>query len=74
MSSQDVTKELQNLGEKLLVKLQQIPQADTVEIVSFSIILVFIGVVLLMVILGCSFCCCGNNKRNTVKVQPIPEV
>ncbi|XP_075701896.1 small integral membrane protein 5 [Rhinoderma darwinii] len=74
MSSQDVKEELQNLGEKLLVKLKQIPQADTVEIISFTIILVFIGGVLLMAILACSFCCCGNNKRRVRRVQPKPEV
>lgn len=73
MSNQDVKEELQNIGERLLVKLKQIPQADTVEIISFTIILVFIGVVLLMAVLACSFCCCGNNRR-VVRVQPKSNV
>lgn len=73
MSNQDVKEELQNIGERLLVKLKQIPQADTVEIISFTIILVFIGVVLLMAVLACSFCCCGNN-RHVVRVQPKSNV
>ncbi|XP_044155161.1 small integral membrane protein 5 [Bufo gargarizans] len=73
MSTQNVQEELQKIGERLLVKLRQISQADTVEIVSFTIILVFISVVLLMAIIACSFCCCGNKRRIT-KVQPKPEV
>ncbi|KAM3921218.1 small integral membrane protein 5 [Leptodactylus fuscus] len=74
MSNPDIKEEIQKLGDRLLIKLKQIPQGDTVEIISLSIILVFIGVVLLMAILACCFCCCGNNKRRTVRVQPKPEV
>ncbi|KAM5125443.1 small integral membrane protein 5-like [Mantella aurantiaca] len=74
MSSQDIKKELQNMGEKLLVKLKQIPQADPVEIISFTIILVFIVAVLVVTMVACSGCCCDNNKHRAVRVQPKAEV
>ncbi|KAG8565736.1 hypothetical protein GDO81_012959 [Engystomops pustulosus] len=74
MSNQDITQELQRLGDRLLVKLRQIPQADAVEIISFTIILVFIGVVVLMAVLACCFCCCGNNKRRAARVEPKPVI
>ncbi|XP_063816666.1 small integral membrane protein 5 [Pseudophryne corroboree] len=72
MSSQDVKAEIQDMGQKLLMKLQQLPQADTLEIVSFTIVIIFIAVVLLMAILGCSFCCCA--KHRVTRVQPKTEL
>lgn len=62
------------MGEKLLTKLSQIPQADTVEIISFTIIIVFIAAVLVVAIIACSGCCCTNKKRRTTRVQPKAEV
>ncbi|CAI9607821.1 unnamed protein product, partial [Staurois parvus] len=73
MSSKDIKEELENMGQKLLTKLRQIPQADTVEIISFTIILVFIAAVLVIVIVACSGCCCTNKKR-AIRVQPKGEV
>ncbi|KAG9473664.1 small integral membrane protein 5 [Eleutherodactylus coqui] len=75
-SSLNIKEELRNLGERLLEKLRQIPQSDTVEIVSFTIILLFIGMVLILGTLACSFhCCCNKNKsRRVAKVRPKPEV
>ncbi|XP_075033922.1 small integral membrane protein 5 [Mixophyes fleayi] len=69
MSSQDVTAEMQNMGLRLLVRLQRLPQADTLEIISFTIIIVFIATVVLMAILACSCCCCCTKHRS-VRVQP----
>lgn len=43
MSSEGFLKELQTIGEKLLLKLQRLPKADPVEIVSFCVVLLFIG-------------------------------
>ncbi|POI30293.1 hypothetical protein CIB84_005957 [Bambusicola thoracicus] len=43
MSSETFLKEMQTIGEKLLLKLQKLPKADPVEIVSFCVVLLFIG-------------------------------
>uniref|UniRef100_U3JED3 Uncharacterized protein n=1 Tax=Ficedula albicollis TaxID=59894 RepID=U3JED3_FICAL len=43
MSSERFLKEVQAIGEKFLLKLQRLPKADPVEIVSFSVVLLFIG-------------------------------
>uniref|UniRef100_A0A8C9FMS9 Small integral membrane protein 5 n=1 Tax=Pavo cristatus TaxID=9049 RepID=A0A8C9FMS9_PAVCR len=43
MSSGVFLKEMQTIGEKLLLKLQKLPKADPVEIVSFCVVLLFIG-------------------------------
>lgn len=43
MSSEGFLKEVQAIGEKFLLKLQRLPKADPVEIVSFSVVLLFIG-------------------------------
>uniref|UniRef100_A0A8C5R161 Uncharacterized protein n=1 Tax=Leptobrachium leishanense TaxID=445787 RepID=A0A8C5R161_9ANUR len=43
MSGQDAQTEVRRMGERLLQKLKQMPQADTVEIISFTIILIFIS-------------------------------
>ncbi|XP_068118801.1 small integral membrane protein 5 [Hyperolius riggenbachi] len=74
MSYQDFTQEVQNMGEKLVLKLQNLPQADPVEITAFTLILVFIAMVLVMATLACSVCCCSCDKHRTVKVQPKAQV
>lgn len=43
MSSESFLKEVQAIGEKFLLKLQKLPKAEPVEIVSFSVVLLFIG-------------------------------
>jgi len=43
MSSEGFLKEMQTIGEKFLVKLQKLPKAEPVEIVSFCVVLLFIG-------------------------------
>ncbi|KAF2982114.1 hypothetical protein EK904_000286 [Melospiza melodia maxima] len=43
MSSESFLKEVQAIGEKFLLKLQKLPKAEPVEIVSFSVVLLFIA-------------------------------
>lgn len=43
MSSEGFLKEVQAIGEKFLLKLQKLPKAEPVEIVSFCVVLLFIG-------------------------------
>ncbi|NWH90161.1 SMIM5 protein, partial [Aegithalos caudatus] len=59
MSSEGFLKELQDIGEKFLLKLQKLPKAEPVEIVSFAVVLLFIVTVLVLTIIACS-CCCSS--------------
>lgn len=43
MAATDFVGEIRSVGERLLLKLQQLPQADPVELVAFSIIVLFTG-------------------------------
>ncbi|KAM8796923.1 small integral membrane protein 5 [Eudromia elegans] len=78
MSSGGFLKELQVIGEKLLLKLQRLPRADPVEIVSFCVILLFIVTVLVMMVIACSCCCyscCScdgrpDHRRRKMQVRP----
>ncbi|RLV99349.1 hypothetical protein DV515_00009958, partial [Chloebia gouldiae] len=45
MSSEGFLKEVQAIGEKFLLKLQKLPKAEPVEIVSFCVVLLFIELV-----------------------------
>ncbi|NWY69770.1 SMIM5 protein, partial [Erithacus rubecula] len=63
MSSERFLKEVQAIGEKFLLKLQRLPKADPVEIVSFFVVLLFIVTVLVLTIIGCSCCCCSCDGR-----------
>uniref|UniRef100_A0A8C3J117 Small integral membrane protein 5 n=1 Tax=Calidris pygmaea TaxID=425635 RepID=A0A8C3J117_9CHAR len=79
MSSEGFLKEMQTIGEKLLLKLQKLPKADPVEIVSFCVVLLFIATVLLLMIIACSCCCyscCScdghpDHRRRKTQVRPI---
>ncbi|XP_074967601.1 small integral membrane protein 5 [Phalacrocorax aristotelis] len=79
MSSEGFLKEMQTIGEKFLLKLQRLPKADLVEIVSFCVVLLFIVTVLLLMIIACSCCCyscCScdgrpDHRRRKIQVRPI---
>lgn len=75
MAAASFVQEMRSVGERLLVKLQRLPQADTVELLAFSIIVIFIGTVLLLVVLACSYCCvrccCPEQRGRRVQVQPV---
>ncbi|NWX38108.1 SMIM5 protein, partial [Notiomystis cincta] len=67
MSSEDFLKEVQAIGEKFLLKLQNLPKAEPVEIISFSVVLLFIVTVLVLTIIACSCCCyscCGCDGHS----------
>uniref|UniRef100_A0A674JIA4 Small integral membrane protein 5 n=1 Tax=Terrapene triunguis TaxID=2587831 RepID=A0A674JIA4_9SAUR len=77
MSSEGFLKEIQTIGEKFLLKLQKLPQAEPVEIVSFCIILFFIVTVLSLMILACSCCCyrcccqgSPDQRGRKIQIQP----
>lgn len=43
MAAASFVQEMRSMGERLLLKLQRLPQAEPVEIVAFSVILLFTG-------------------------------
>lgn len=43
MAASDFAREMRLVGERLLLKLQRLPQAEPVEIVAFSVIILFTG-------------------------------
>lgn len=43
MSATNFVQEMSLVGDRLLLKLQRLPQAEPVEIVAFSVILLFTG-------------------------------
>lgn len=43
MAANSFIQEMHSVGERLLAKLQRLPEADTVELVAFSIIVIFTG-------------------------------
>nr|XP_033818375.1 small integral membrane protein 5 [Geotrypetes seraphini] len=73
MASQKLSHEVTIIGQKLLNKIQKLPQADHIEIISFAVILLFIFTVLLMAVLACSYCCCDFSKKR-LRVLPEGEV
>ncbi|XP_044309605.1 small integral membrane protein 5 [Varanus komodoensis] len=76
MSYKDFQKELHTIGEKLWLKLQRLPRAEPLEIVSFFVIVLFIVTILSMMIIACSCCCtrcCSGSpkpKGRRIQVQP----
>lgn len=43
MAAPDFVQEMQSVGERLLSKLRGLPQAEPVELVAFSILVLFTG-------------------------------
>lgn len=59
MAAADLVQEMSAVGRRLLLKLQRLPQAEPVEIVAFSVIVLFTAAVLLLLLVACS-CCCAH--------------
>ncbi|XP_048221892.1 small integral membrane protein 5 [Perognathus longimembris pacificus] len=67
--------EMHSVGERLLQKLRELPQAEPVEILAFSIIVLFTATVLLLLLIACSCCCarccCQEPRGRKVQVRPV---
>ncbi|XP_035890031.1 small integral membrane protein 5 [Phyllostomus discolor] len=59
MAAASFVQEVSAVGQRLLRKLQGLPQAEPVEIVAFSVIVLFTVAVLLLLLVACS-CCCAH--------------
>ncbi|XP_054448968.1 small integral membrane protein 5 [Pteronotus mesoamericanus] len=74
MAATDFLQEMSAVGERLLLKLQRLPQAEPVEIVAFSVILLFTATVVLLLLVACSCCCtrCCYPEPRSRKAQVRP--
>ncbi|XP_037013719.1 small integral membrane protein 5 [Artibeus jamaicensis] len=75
MTATDFVQEMSAVGERLLLKLQRLPQAEPVEIVAFSVIVLFTATVLLLLLVACScccaHCCCPEQRGRKTQVRPM---
>ncbi|XP_039082239.1 small integral membrane protein 5 [Hyaena hyaena] len=75
MAAASFVQEMRSMGEKLLHKLQKLPQAEPVEIAAFSVILLFTATVLLLLLIACCCCCrdccCPERRGRKVQVRPM---
>lgn len=69
-AASDFLQEMRSVGERLLLKLQRLPQAEPVEIVAFSVILLFTATVMLLLLVACS-CCCAQPRGRKAQVRPV---
>ncbi|XP_006869672.1 PREDICTED: small integral membrane protein 5 [Chrysochloris asiatica] len=75
MAAPSFVQEMQAVGQRLLLKLQRLPEAEPVELVAFSILVLFIATVLLLMLIACSCCCvhcCCPQQRSGRKIQVRP--
>lgn len=72
MAATDFVEEIHSVGERLLLKLQGLPKAEPVELVAFTIIVLFTATVLLLLLIACSCCCapCCSERREQISVRP----
>nr|XP_019601090.1 PREDICTED: small integral membrane protein 5 [Rhinolophus sinicus] len=70
MAASNFLQEMRSVGERLLLKLQRLPQAEPVEIVAFSVILLFTATVMLLLLVACS-CCCAQPRGRKAQVRPV---
>ncbi|MED6257770.1 hypothetical protein ATANTOWER_031095 [Ataeniobius toweri] len=71
----EVKEELLNIFHQIWTKLQGLPHAGPLELGAFSILLLFVGTVLFMILLTCIHCCCcGKPKYQGSRVQPLSSI
>uniref|UniRef100_A0AAQ6IA72 Small integral membrane protein 5 n=1 Tax=Anabas testudineus TaxID=64144 RepID=A0AAQ6IA72_ANATE len=64
--------ELMGILQRVWTKLQDLPQASSLEVGAFSVLILFAATVLFMFVLSCVHCCCcGNSKYQASRVQPL---
>ncbi|XP_006912281.1 small integral membrane protein 5 [Pteropus alecto] len=75
MAATNFVQEMSLVGDRLLLKLQRLPQAEPVEIVAFSVILLFTAAVVLLLLIACSscctHCCCPKPRGRKAQVRPM---
>ncbi|XP_059764280.1 small integral membrane protein 5 [Balaenoptera ricei] len=70
MAASNLALEMRSVGERLLHKLQRLPQAEPVEIVAFSVLVIFTAIVLLLLLTAVGYCCCPKRGGRRAAVGP----
>ncbi|KAK6301810.1 hypothetical protein J4Q44_G00278630 [Coregonus suidteri] len=71
----EVREEVLDILNKVWTKLQNLPQANSLELGAFFIIILFVATFLFMIVLSCIHCCCcGKPKYQGSRVQPLQAV
>ncbi|XP_068387191.1 small integral membrane protein 5 [Eschrichtius robustus] len=70
MAASNLALEMRSVGERLLRKLQRLPQAEPVEIVAFSVLVIFTAIVLLLLLTAVGYCCCPKRGGRRAAVGP----
>uniref|UniRef100_A0A8D1TRJ4 Small integral membrane protein 5 n=4 Tax=Sus scrofa TaxID=9823 RepID=A0A8D1TRJ4_PIG len=75
MTAADFVQEMHSVWERLLLKLQRLPQAEPVEIATFSVLVIFAATVVLLLLVAicycCVQCCCPDRRGRKVQVRPM---
>uniref|UniRef100_A0AC11EQ47 Uncharacterized protein n=1 Tax=Ovis aries TaxID=9940 RepID=A0AC11EQ47_SHEEP len=78
MAASKLVQEIHSIGDRLLLKLQRLPQAEPVEVLAFSVLVVFTATVVLLLLIACGFCCCQycwprrRGRRTQVGPMTLP--
>ncbi|KAL0984047.1 hypothetical protein UPYG_G00136410 [Umbra pygmaea] len=71
----EVKQEVMDIMNRVWSKLQNLPQANSLELGAFFIIVLFVSTFLFMIMLSCFHCCCcGKPKYQVSRVQPLQTV
>ncbi|KAK6329475.1 hypothetical protein J4Q44_G00014530 [Coregonus suidteri] len=71
----EVREEVLAILNKVWTKLQTLPQANSLELGAFFILILFVATFLFMIVLSCVHCCCcGKLKYQGSRVQPLQAV
>uniref|UniRef100_A0A8C5BHV3 Small integral membrane protein 5 n=1 Tax=Gadus morhua TaxID=8049 RepID=A0A8C5BHV3_GADMO len=71
----EVREEMMEILEKVWIKLQGLPEAHSLELGAFCILLLFVATFLLLIVLSCVHCCCcGKPKYQGARVQPLQPI
>ncbi|XP_008282536.1 small integral membrane protein 5 [Stegastes partitus] len=71
----EVKNEMMDILQRVWTKLQGLPQANSLELGAFFVLILFVATVLFMVVLSCVHCCCcGKPKYQASRVQPVQPI
>uniref|UniRef100_A0AAQ4RJ17 Small integral membrane protein 5 n=1 Tax=Gasterosteus aculeatus aculeatus TaxID=481459 RepID=A0AAQ4RJ17_GASAC len=71
VSMSEFKEEALRIVQKVWNRLQELPQASRLELGGFSVIILFVAMILFLMVLTCIHCCCcGKQKHQTEQTPP----
>ncbi|CAL8304434.1 unnamed protein product [Lota lota] len=71
----EVREEMLEILDKVWTKLKGLPEAHSLELGAFFILILFVATFLLLIVLSCVHCCCcGKPKYQGARVQPLQPI